>query len=76
MSSADRRSRLELPAVGKKMCSKKLRRERLWMDIDLVKTMIQQSLWEMYKKTGDEAYNDLYQKWYENYEKITINGLK
>lgn len=46
------------------------------MDLDLAKTMIQQSLWNMFKTTGDEEYKKLYEKWYENYEHISISGLE
>lgn len=42
---------------------------------DLYKEMIQQSLWNTYKTTGNEAYKILYEKWYENYEGIEIKGL-
>jgi hypothetical protein len=45
------------------------------MNEDLVKTIIQQSLWNMYKVTGDLIYKELYENWYENYEQIQINGL-
>lgn len=43
--------------------------------IDLTKTMIQKALWNMYKSTGDESYKDLYSKWHDNYDDITITGL-
>lgn len=46
------------------------------MDNDVIKTMIQQSLWEMYVKTGIEEYKKLYENWYNSYENIKINGLK
>lgn len=44
--------------------------------MDLVKTMIQQSLWSMWERTKNEEYKKLYENWYDNYEKITIDGLR
>jgi hypothetical protein len=43
---------------------------------DLIKSLIQQALWKAYETTGDERYNDLYQQWQENYERIAISGLE
>lgn len=45
-------------------------------DKDLTKTLIQQSLWQMYKVTGEEIYKELYEAWYNNYESINITGLE
>jgi hypothetical protein len=43
------------------------------MDKDYVKSLIQQALWNEYLRTGNADYEEIYKKWYENYEKIIIN---
>ena len=46
------------------------------MDADYTKTLIQQALWNTYKTTGNEDYKKMYDKWYECYEEISIEGLE
>jgi hypothetical protein len=46
------------------------------VDGDYIKSMIQQALWEAYQRTDNEEYKAIYDAWYENYEKIKIEGLE
>ena len=45
------------------------------MDSDYIKALIQSALWKAYKITEDEHYKQLYECWYENFERIQISDL-
>jgi hypothetical protein len=43
---------------------------------EYLKATIQYALWKAFKQTGESIYQELYNKWYENFDSVDITNIE